>query len=199
MVKDTDAIVDIESNQSECEEDPRTEQVTGSKRVKNTLRSLGLTLSFNKVEDDPNNRNSCSDDGRNDTESLINNKFDEERRENMTKTHLKEKQKMKNSKKAPKPPRPRRGPTLSTSDLRLVKEISELVIKKRARIERLKSLRKLRSAQAPSSSSSSSNISLLAMMITLLCLIVIILQGFGSRTAGLVSGHFDSRLTELNK
>ncbi|KAD0170020.1 hypothetical protein E3N88_44688 [Mikania micrantha] len=122
MVKDTDAIVDIESNQSECEEDPRTEQVTGSKRVKNTLRSLGLTLSFNKVEDDPNNRNSCSDDGI----------------------------------------------EISSSTIVVV-----VIIK-----------HKSFSYDDHSSLSHCDNLAR---------------YGFGSRTAGLVSGHFDSRLTELNK
>ncbi|MFS7994043.1 hypothetical protein Hanom_Chr12g01101241 [Helianthus anomalus] len=97
------------------------------------------------------------------------------------KTHSKEKQKVKNSKRASKPPRPRKGPSLSTSDLRLVKEISEMVMKKRARIQRLKSLKKARSARLktapPPASSASSYMSIFAMMITVLFLIVIILQG----------------------
>ncbi|MFS7964351.1 hypothetical protein Hanom_Chr08g00749241 [Helianthus anomalus] len=172
MVKDGEAIVDIESNQSECREDPRNEQVTDDKSVKNMLRSLGLTLSFNGLDDAENSS---------DIESLVNNKLEGEKRENIGKTHSKEKQKVKNSKRASKPPRPRKGPSLSTSDLRLVKEISEMVMKKRARIERLKSLKKARSARlqtAPQpASSASSYMSIFAMMITLLFLIVIILQG----------------------
>ncbi|KAJ0547790.1 hypothetical protein HanRHA438_Chr08g0360941 [Helianthus annuus] len=139
------------------------------------LRSLGLTLSFNGLDDGENSS---------DIESLVNNKLEDEKRENMPligKTHSKEKQKVKNSKRASKPPRPRKGPSLSTSDLRLVKEISEMVMKKRARIERLKSLKKARSARLqtapPPSSSASSYMSIFAMMITVLFLIVIILQG----------------------
>ncbi|KAI3806175.1 hypothetical protein L1987_22070 [Smallanthus sonchifolius] len=194
MVEDREAIVDIESNRSECHEDPRNAQVTGGNTVKNMLRSLGLTLSFKGLDDDENksdsNRNpvKTSDVEYNDIESLINDKFEGENRENtpvIGKTQSKEKQKTKNSKRAPKPPRPRKGPSLSASDLRLVKEISELVMKKRARIERLRSLKKVRSARLtqPSSSAAAatSNTSLFAMMVTVLFLIVIIFQGFGSR------------------
>ncbi|XP_021978136.1 uncharacterized protein LOC110873505 [Helianthus annuus] len=194
MVKDGEAVIDIESSQSECREDLRYEQVTDDKSVKNMLRSLGLTLSFNGLDDGENSS---------DIESLVNNKLEGEKRENIGKTHSKEKQKVKNSKRASKPPRPRKGPSLSTSDLRLVKEISEMVMKKRARIERLKSLKKARSARLqtapPPSSSASPYMSIFAMMITVLFLIVIILQGFGfcsgsgSRT-GLGSGQFDSKL-----
>ncbi|KAM0044495.1 hypothetical protein Hdeb2414_s0010g00353991 [Helianthus debilis subsp. tardiflorus] len=195
MAKAREAIVDIESNQSECREDLRNEQVTDDKSVKNMLRSLGLTLSFNGLDDAENSS---------DIESSVNNKLEGEKRENMPligKTHSKEKQKVKNSKRASKPPRPRKGPSLSTSDLRLVKEISEMVMKKRARIERLKSLKKARSARLqtapPPASSASSYMSIFAMMITVLFLIVIILQGFGfgsgTRT-GLGSGQFDSKI-----
>ncbi|KAI7731530.1 hypothetical protein M8C21_017659 [Ambrosia artemisiifolia] len=200
MVNDREAIVDIESNRSECQEHSRNEHVTGGKRVENMLRSLGLPLSFKGLDDGENS----SDSNRNhDIESLVNDKLEGGKRENMPligKTQSKEKQKVKNSKRASKPPRPRKGPSLSTSDLRLVKEISELVMKKRARAERLKSLKKARSARlltaaaAPSSSAASSYMSLFAMMITVLFLIVIIFQGFGSRTTGLVAGQFDSKV-----
>ncbi|KAK9069382.1 hypothetical protein SSX86_011285 [Deinandra increscens subsp. villosa] len=210
MVNDREAIFDIESNQSECQEDLRNEQVTGSERVKNVLRSLGLTLSFTGLEDDQirchSNSNSMKTGNaayNNDVESLENDEFEGKKRENMPLMgKTKEKQKVKNSKKgrAAKPPRPHRGPSLNTSDLRLVKEISELVMKKRARIERMKSLKKLRSVRGPLSSSagaaasSTSKISFFAMIVTVFFLTVIIFQGFGSRTTGIFAGQFDSKL-----
>lgn len=179
MVTDTEAIVYIESSQIECQEDPRNEHVTGAKRVTNALRSLGLTLSLKGLDKGENGNDSNLN--INDIESSINDKSEGEKRENMPlteKTQLKEKHKAKHSKKASKPPRPRRGPSLTASDLRLVKEISEMVMKKRARIERLRSLKKLRSARsAPVAAAESSNMSLFAMAITVLCLIVIIFQG----------------------
>ncbi|KAH9626862.1 hypothetical protein KSS87_002262 [Heliosperma pusillum] len=78
------------------------------------------------------------------------------------------KQKMK---KPSKPPRPPKGPLLNASDLKLVKELSEIAARKRARIERMKALRKMKQTKRPTYSSS-----LTALIITLLFFIVIIFQ-----------------------
>ncbi|KAI3749695.1 hypothetical protein L2E82_20311 [Cichorium intybus] len=107
-----------------------------------------------------------------DIESSINHKFEDKKREQMPITDKKtQKHKTRNSKK---PPRPRKSPSLTTADLRLVKEISELVIKKRAKVERLKSMKKMRAVKPPSPSSKTT---LIAMIITLLFVIIIVFQG----------------------
>nr|GEU51679.1 uncharacterized protein [Tanacetum cinerariifolium] len=200
MIKESDPIGDIESTGSECKDDPINEHVTNNKRAKNVLRTLVGALSCKGSDDGEDSSNfrrnsvTVSDDEYNDIEASINNKSEAEKRERVPlidKLQLKEKHKTRNSKKAPKPPRPRKGPSLSTNDLRLVKEISELVMKKRARFERMKSLKKMRAVRSPSSqssSSSSSSISIFAMLITVLFLIVIIFQGFSS-SKGLTSSH----------
>lgn len=202
MVKEGEPnIVDIESTGIECEPDPRNEPVTGGKRAKNLLKSVVGTLSFEGSDDGEDssnsNRNSLKtsdeDDEYDDIESLVNSKFEGEKGDHMPllgKTQMKEKHKTRNTKK---PPRPRKGPSLNTSDLQLVREISELVMKKRARVERLKAMKKMRTIRSSSSSSlassssppllsssSSSKSSLFAMMVTILFFIIILFQGFGS-------------------
>lgn len=77
---------------------------------------------------------------------------------------------------AKKPPRPPRGLSLDAADQKLIKEISELLIIKRARIERMKALKKTKAAKGTSASASSSG-NLIAMLFTLLFCIVIIFQG----------------------
>ncbi|KAI3801172.1 hypothetical protein L1987_29275 [Smallanthus sonchifolius] len=188
--RNTDTIVDIVSSESEYEEDGTSETVTANKRAKTVVRSVGKTFSFDSfegTEDGECSSNSyraslrSSDDGYEDTESLKHAKFGKngQHTQLLEKNHLKEKRKISNSKKAPKPPRPRKGPSLDTADLQLVKEIAEQTMKKRARVERLKSLKKRRAVKA-SPPPTSSNISIFAMIITVLFFIVIIFQGFGS-------------------
>ncbi|KAI3678655.1 hypothetical protein L6452_37956 [Arctium lappa] len=201
MVKEGEPnIVDIESTGIECESDPRNEPVTGGKRAKNVLKPVAGTSSFEGSDDgdDSSNSNQNSlktsdeDDDYDDIESLVNSKYEGDKGDHMPllgKTQMKEKHKTRTTKK---PPRPRKGPSLNTSDLQLVREISELVMKKRARVERLKAMKKMRtvrsssSSLALSSSSSSpsslslSKSSLFAMMVTILFFIIILFQGFGS-------------------
>ncbi|KAK9685038.1 hypothetical protein RND81_10G250800 [Saponaria officinalis] len=75
--------------------------------------------------------------------------------------------------KSSKPPRPPKGPVLSASDLKLVKELSELAARKRARIERMKALRKMKDTTKRSTSTTN----LTAMLMTALFFIVILFQG----------------------
>lgn len=186
--KDRDTIVDIGSSESEYEEDQRNDSMTGNKRAKTVVRSVGGIFSFEGSEDGECSSNSyrtsvkSSDDDYEDIESLTHNKFGKngEHTPLLEKTQLKEKRKISNSKKAPKPPRPRKGPSLDTADLQLVKEIAEQTMKRRARVERLKALKKRRAAKPSPPPPTSSNISFFAMAITLLFFIVIIFQGFGS-------------------
>lgn len=182
----TDTIVNIVS-ESEYEEDGTTEIVKGNKRAKTVVQSIGKSVTFDSSEESEDGEyisNSyrtslkSSDDGYEDIESLKHTKFGKngQHTQLLEKTQLKEKRKNSNSKKAPKPPRPRKGPSLDTADLQLVKEIAEQTMKKRARVERLKSLKKRRAAKA-SPPPTSSNISIFATVITVLFFIVIIFQG----------------------
>ncbi|BBG98585.1 hypothetical protein Prudu_008024 [Prunus dulcis] len=82
-----------------------------------------------------------------------------------------------NSRNAPKPPRPPRGPSLDAADQKLVREITDLAKRKRARIEQRKAAKKMKASK---SSSLQSGIS--AMIITLLFFFVIIFQGISSRS-----------------
>ncbi|XP_057516796.1 uncharacterized protein LOC130797993 isoform X2 [Amaranthus tricolor] len=75
-------------------------------------------------------------------------------------------------KNASKPPRPPNGPLLFPSDLKLVKEFSELAARKRARIERIKAFRKMKEAKRPASGSS-----ITALVITVLFFLIIVFQG----------------------
>lgn len=74
---------------------------------------------------------------------------------------------------AKKPPRPPRGLSLDAADQKLIKEISELLMIKRARIERVRALKKTKAAKGMSSSAGN----LIAMLFTLVFCIVIIFQG----------------------
>ncbi|XP_071699357.1 uncharacterized protein [Rutidosis leptorrhynchoides] len=178
--KESDTIVDIGTSESEYEDDIRT----GNKRAKTVVRSVGGTFSFDGSEDGECSSNSymtsvkSSDDDYEDIESLTRSKIGKngENAPVLGKTQLKEKRKISNSKKAPKPPRPRKGPSLDTADMQLVKEIAEQTMKKRARVERLKSLKRRRAAKS-APQPASSNISLFAMAVTILFFIVIIFQG----------------------
>lgn len=74
---------------------------------------------------------------------------------------------------AKKPPRPPRGLSLDAADQKLIKEISELLMIKRAR---MKALKKTKAANGMSASTSSSG-NLIAMFFTILFCILIIFQG----------------------
>ncbi|KAK9055626.1 hypothetical protein SSX86_026711 [Deinandra increscens subsp. villosa] len=183
--RDTDTIVDIVSSESEYEEDGTNETMTANKRAKTVVRSVGRTFSFEGSEDGECSSNSyrtslkSSDDGYEDIESLKHIGKNSQNIPLLEKSQSKEKRKISHSKKAPKPPRPRKGPSLDTADLQLVKEIAEQTMKKRARVERLKSLKKRRAAKS-SPPPPSSNVSIFAMVITVLFFVIIIFQGFGS-------------------
>lgn len=186
--KDRDTIVDIVSSESECEDDQRNETIICNKRAKTVVRSAGrTTIGLEGSEEGECSSNShinsvkSSDEDYEDLESLTHNKFvkNGEHAPLLEKTNSKEKRKISHTKKAPKPPRPRKGPSLDTADLQLVKEIAEQTMKRRARVERLKAMKKRRAAKL-SPPPSSSNSSLFAMAITVLFFLVIIFQGFGS-------------------
>ncbi|KAM7278733.1 hypothetical protein ACFE04_005867 [Oxalis oulophora] len=92
----------------------------------------------------------------------------------------KENRKKTNNKKAAKPPRPPKGPSLDAADQKLIREIKQMAMLKRARIERLRALKKMKSTKQSSSSSSSSNV--IGSLLTVIFFIVILLQGMSSRS-----------------
>ncbi|CAA2983355.1 Hypothetical predicted protein [Olea europaea subsp. europaea] len=78
----------------------------------------------------------------------------------------KEKRKSNSAKKLPKPSRPPRGLSLDAAEQKLIKEIAELAMIKRARIKLMKTLKNMKTAKHSSMSSLSGN--LIAMTLTLL-------------------------------
>ncbi|XP_047340544.1 uncharacterized protein LOC124944112 [Impatiens glandulifera] len=83
----------------------------------------------------------------------------------------------KSSKKPPRPPRSSKPLSLDVADQKLIIEISQLIILKRARVERIKAL-KVKSVKA---ASTSVNGNLFAMICTILFCVVLIFQGVSSR------------------
>lgn len=78
----------------------------------------------------------------------------------------------KNSRKPPKPPRPPKGPSLDAADRKLVRELADVAMRKRARTERIKALKKVKAGKG-----SYLNSGLSAMVITLVFFLVITFQG----------------------
>ncbi|XP_071708511.1 uncharacterized protein [Rutidosis leptorrhynchoides] len=100
---------------------------------------------------------------------------------NVNEGSLENKVKSKNSssaKKPPRPPRPHGGFSLSAYDQKLIKELTQLAMIKRARIERMKALKQKKALKgSTSSSSSSSHGNFFAMVFTIIFFVVILLQG----------------------
>uniref|UniRef100_A0A7N0UH11 Uncharacterized protein n=1 Tax=Kalanchoe fedtschenkoi TaxID=63787 RepID=A0A7N0UH11_KALFE len=99
--------------------------------------------------------------------------------------HVTGKHKKINVKRPPKPPRPPKGPSLDAADLKLIRELSELALEKRMRIERMKDLKKMRASKAapPSSSCNSSA----ALIVTVLFCLIILYQGVCSSNGSVMS------------
>lgn len=87
---------------------------------------------------------------------------------------VKEKRKKSGNKKAAKPPRAPRGPSLDAADQKLIREITQLAMLKRARVERMKALKKMKAAKSLSPAPSSG---VFSMVLTVVFCIVILLQG----------------------
>lgn len=102
------------------------------------------------------------------------------------------------AKKPPRPPRPHGSFSLSASDQKLIKELAQLAMIKRARIERMNALKQKKalkiSSSSSASSSSSSHGSFFAMLFTIIFFLVILLQG---RNSGL-SFHGSPHLAQTN-
>ncbi|XP_064949409.1 uncharacterized protein LOC103997004 [Musa acuminata AAA Group] len=95
--------------------------------------------------------------------------------------------KKKGCKKPPKPPRPPNSPPLDVTNQKLMKEISEIAMMKRARIERMK--KKVKDAN-----SARINGNLWALIITILFILVIMWQGVlpSGSSSGRSNGHPES-------
>ncbi|KAJ0245263.1 hypothetical protein HA466_0187280 [Hirschfeldia incana] len=86
--------------------------------------------------------------------------------------------KVKKSRKASKPPRPPKGPSFTANDHKVMKEIADLAMRKRARIERMKnSLRRIKAAKSSSSPSPYSCIGILSVVVTALFFAFLLFQG----------------------
>ncbi|XP_051128095.1 uncharacterized protein LOC127249376 [Andrographis paniculata] len=89
--------------------------------------------------------------------------------------HKRENRKPMSTKKPPRPPAPR-GLSLDAAEEKLIKEISQLAMIKRAGMERKKARRKMKEAKA-SSDSAAPSLNLIAVVFTILFCVVIIFQG----------------------
>jgi len=93
--------------------------------------------------------------------------------------------KFKKSRKASKPPRPPKGPSLSENDRKIMRDIQELAMRKRARIERMKkSLKRLKAAKT---SPSSPCITIFSMIITAIFFAFLVFQGFSTGSSSMNS------------
>ncbi|XP_057995577.1 uncharacterized protein LOC131169120 isoform X1 [Hevea brasiliensis] len=172
--------VDLESGGTTSEEDGTNDLVSANKQTKKVLNSVWSgPLGFDGL----GNSSKFGEDADENVEFLLDKNSEGKEGQQqipfVNKKLLEEKKKKKNSRKAPKPPRPPKGPSLDAADQKLVQEITELAMRKRARIERIRVLKKMRGAK-----SSSWNSSLYAMAFTVLFFLVLIFQGICSRNIG---------------
>ncbi|KAG5231652.1 transmembrane protein [Salix suchowensis] len=162
--------VDLESGGTTNQEDKVRDPISANGQTKTILkRACTGPMGFHRLANSPN----FSELAAEDVELLIdNNSEGEEGQQNITFVDRKD-----------VPPRPPKGLSLDAADQKLMKEITELAMRKRARIERLKAIKKMRAAKTSSWSSSLS-----AMVITIVfCLIIYIKPlpvGISSRYSG---------------
>ncbi|KAJ9171701.1 hypothetical protein P3X46_015025 [Hevea brasiliensis] len=174
--------VDLESGGTTSEEDGINELVSANKQNKKLLNSVCCgPSSFDRL----GNSSKFGEDADESVEFLLDkNSEGEQGRQQfpfMNEKIVEGKQKKKNSRKAPKPPKPPKGPSLDAADQKLVQEITEIAMRKRARIERIRVLKKKRATK-----SSSWNSSLYAMAFTVLFCLILIFQGICSRNSGIM-------------
>ncbi|XP_057778826.1 uncharacterized protein LOC130997509 [Salvia miltiorrhiza] len=172
---DLDLDIDLESGGTTSEEDVSKNQAFGyanSKRLLGRVRS-GLISPESLSECTSDEDCSCSyDKFLNSDEILAMNKEQMGRCAQVGhKKGDEEKPKKQSSTKPSKPPRPPRGPLLNASDMKLLKEITELKLKRR-KIERSGTLRKVKKEKA-----SSLKTNVLACLVTVAFLVVIIFEG----------------------
>ncbi|KAJ3676052.1 hypothetical protein LUZ60_003464 [Juncus effusus] len=98
-------------------------------------------------------------------------------------------EKKKRYKKPPKPPRPPKPVPLDLLDQKLVNELTELAMKKKARIERMKALKKMKNSNLKSVSS---NGNLCALVVTVIFCVVILWHGIFSGGSGNVMSFHGS-------
>ncbi|RWW01020.1 hypothetical protein BHE74_00039968, partial [Ensete ventricosum] len=174
---DRDAVVDLESGMNALlKQQEGTKDVDLSagqgRRVMN--KGWGGLMGFMNVEEAAKSANvmtSCSALPLTDAEASVYKRDIGEENPNLLEKKVRaEKTKKKGCKKPPKPPRPPKSPPLDAADQKLIREISELAMMKRARIERMK--QKMKNAKA-----TSSNGNLCALVVTILFCLVIIWQG----------------------
>lgn len=182
--KEKEVVIDIENSDANANK----ETLSWGKRSLSKLVGGIFSLSSRSSDDESGADSVCgSTEEPNETTKLLPEKTPVE------KDNEKERRKggKVNNKKAAKPPRPPKGPTLDAADMRLLKDLSRIAIKKRERMERLKALKKMKTGRLPSALSSSASSSssmwssaatISAMFVTIFFFLVLILQGLGSNT-----------------
>ncbi|KAL6515726.1 hypothetical protein OROHE_018416 [Orobanche hederae] len=177
---DIDLDIDLESGETTSGTDSSTSQVlscTNSENLLGRIRS-GFMNSESQCESAKGGDCSCSYDKLMISDEITTKKKEQfgKYREGMitfvNKTMNEEKSKKKNDAKPSKPPRPPKGPSLDASDMKLLKEITVLNLK-RKRMERRRTMKKIAKDKASSWNSST----LFACSVTIIFLLVIIFQG----------------------
>lgn len=170
---DLDLDIDLESGGT-SEEDARKGQALSDENSKISSKYMSSESSYgstNARDFSPYENRSKSDEIYYKNKEILLAKFREEMENSANKTTDKKKPKKQSSARPPKPHRPPRGPSLGTSDMKLLKEISELNLKRR-RMEKIRTLNKIKKEKA-----SLLNSNLLAYCVTIIFFLVIILQG----------------------
>ncbi|PIA38060.1 hypothetical protein AQUCO_02900121v1 [Aquilegia coerulea] len=185
--RERNVVVDLESGGTTSEDEGNKDPALAVRQAKIYLGKVwsGIISLDESIKDEHSLRssNSVSNSSMENGDSRTDKSSGGEENVNLLpKKSVKEKRN-KGAKKHPKPPRPPGGPSLDVVDQKLVREISELTMLKRARVERLKAQKKNRAAKVSSSSSSSSSSSLCAMIVTLLFCLIIFFQGMFSRNS----------------
>lgn len=142
-----------------------------------------IDLELGNLDAIPEQKDAVSDGGCNENvvKVVIDSKVEEG-----DKVGKEKRKKSSSAKKAPKPPRPPpRGFSLDAADQKLIKELAELAMMKRARIERMKALKQKRALQAASNSSTSG--SLFATIFTVIFFLMLFLQGMSCKSSSVTS------------
>lgn len=175
-------LVDLESGGTTSEEEGSGDAVCGNSRGRKTVNRVhcgGYGLTNGAIDIDSSDSFSTNNFAGQGVDLLIDKSSEGEEGRDLAvvleKRNPNEQRKKLGSKKASKPPRPPKGPLLTASDLKLVKELSELAARKRARMERIKAYRKMKDTKRSSSGSS-----VTAMVITVIFFLIIVFQGYMS-------------------
>ncbi|GAA0172398.1 hypothetical protein LIER_26234 [Lithospermum erythrorhizon] len=185
--REKEVVIDIEA-QTNIEE-KRGKKTSPGNRPKKLSKTTSGVLNYNNKPKNENIAYNASHSRENDIEVMIDHNTQLSRTEEhvplMENIHWKEKRKVRNSKKPTRPPLPPKGPSLNPSDTKLVKEIHDIAMKKRAITKRVQALNKSRAEKSLAPDLSTSTLT--AMLVTIIFIVITILQGIFSTSKPLIA------------